>query len=144
MRQLYPRGRDSRGVVVDGDGATLGPDCALVGRTPKGFRCLTPVEARAIQAAVLGQLDDPDWLFEQSRRIADALSRGEIALAQIYGLHIPLGELDDATLDKLAAARLTKAGFDPAEPRIPAGEPGAGPCLLRLAQEVARGSSNRS
>ena len=126
MRQLHLRGRASRGVAVDADGAMLGPDCVLVGRTPEGVRCLTSLEARAIQAAVLGQLDDPDWLFEQSRRIADALGRGEIALAQIYGLYIPLGELDDAALHKLALARLTKAGFDPNEPRIPAGEPGAG------------------
>src|SRR5206468_1841821 len=53
--------------------------------------------------------------------------KGEIALAQIYGLRILIGELDDASLQKLAAvSRLIKAGFDPNEPRIPAGEPDAG------------------
>jgi len=34
MRRLHPRGRESRGVAVDADGAMLGPDCVLVRRTP--------------------------------------------------------------------------------------------------------------
>jgi hypothetical protein len=70
MRRLHPRGPECRSVVVDVDGAMLGPDCVLVRRTPAGFRCVGPGEARAIQAAVLDQDHDPDWLFEQSRRIA--------------------------------------------------------------------------
>jgi hypothetical protein len=127
MRRLYPRGPDSRGVTVDANGAMLGPDCALVCRTPGGFRSLALAEARALQAAVLGPHHEPDWLFEQCRRIAAALSRGEIALAQIYGLYIPVAELDDTALRRLAtAAQLIKANFDPDEPRIPKGEPGAG------------------
>src|SRR6266849_528580 len=127
MRRLHPRGRESRGIVLDAHGAMLGPDCTLVRRTPAGFRCVAPSEARAIQALVLGPGHDPDWLFEQSRRIARALGAGETALAQIYGLRIQVGELDDAAFQKLAAvARLIKAGFDPNEPRIPQGEPGAG------------------
>src|SRR5712691_3263940 len=85
MRRLHPRGRVSWGVVVDADGAMLGPDCVLVRRTPGGFRCLAPGEARALQAAMLGPGPDPDWLFEPSRRIAQALAAGETALAQIYG-----------------------------------------------------------
>jgi hypothetical protein len=76
---------------------------------------------------MLGPGDDPDWLFEQSQRIAQALAKGEIALAQIYGLRIPLRDLDGPALRRLAAvARLIKADFDPDEPRIPQGEPGAG------------------
>lgn len=93
MRRLYPRGAASRGVCVDADGATLGPD----------------------------------WLYEQGRRIADALNRGEIALAQIYGLRIPIGDIDQRQLKRLAAAAdLRKAGFNPDEPRIPAGRHGGG------------------
>ena len=61
----------------------LGPDCVLVRRTPRGFRCVAPGEARAIQAAVLGQDHDPDWPFEQSHRIGRSLATGETALAQI-------------------------------------------------------------
>ncbi len=127
MRRLHPRGRASRGVVVDAEGAMLGPDCILVRRSPEGFRCVAPGEARPIQAALLGPGQDPDWLFEQSLRIAQALNAGEVALAQIYGLRISLGDLDNTALRRLAVvARLIKAGFDPNEPRIPKGEPGAG------------------
>lgn len=127
MRRLHARGHSSRGVAVDADGAMLGPDCTLVRRTPTGFRCLAPDEAAAIQAAALGADREPGWLFDQTRRIADALAKGEVALAQIYGLRIPVADLDDPTLRHLAAAsRLVKANFDPAQPRVPAGNPDGG------------------
>lgn len=103
LRRLYPRGPANRGVALDAEGATLGPEWPLVRRTPLGFRCLSPIEAGAIQAAVLGGLEDPDWLFEQCRRIAESLARGDMALAQIYGLRIPVGELDDAAPRRLRA-----------------------------------------
>jgi hypothetical protein len=127
MQRLHPSAPESHGIVVDADGAMLGPDCVLVRRTPGGFRCIAPHEARGIQAAVLGPDHDPDWLFEQSHQIAQALATGEIALAQIYGLRIPLGDLDGATLRRLAAAAgPIKANFNLDEPRIPQGGPGAG------------------
>jgi hypothetical protein len=126
MRRLHPRGPTSRGIAVDADGAMLGPDCVLVRRTPGGYRCLPPDAARRFQDTVFDSPREPDWLHQQCRRIAQALDLGELALAQIYGLHIPVGELDDAGVRKLAAVRLIKAGFDPDEPRIPQGEPGAG------------------
>ena len=86
----------------------LGPDCVLVRRSTSGFRCLGAGEARAIQAAILGNGHDPEWLFEQCGRIAEALASGEIALAQINGLQIPIGELDDPALRRLGAiAELT-------------------------------------
>lgn len=93
LRRLYPhpRGRDSCGLTVDCDGSTIGPDHALVLRTPAGFRPIAPPVARALQAAVLIPGYPADWLYEQCQRIADALSRGELALAQIYGLQIPIG-----------------------------------------------------
>ena len=51
---------------------------------------------------------------------AASLAAGETALAQIYGLHIPIGQLDDDALRRLAAVtQLSKANFNPAEPRIP-------------------------
>jgi hypothetical protein len=127
MRRLYPRGAASRGICGDGDGATLGPDCILVRRTADGYRCAAPDDARVIQSLVLTQQDDPDWLFYQCCRISEALGKGEIALAQIYGLHIPVDELDESLLDRLAlASPLSKANFNPDEPRLPKGEPGAG------------------
>jgi hypothetical protein len=127
MRRLHPRGADSRGAVIDAEGAMLGPDCVLVRRTPRGFCCIGRAEVAAIQIAGLGQGHDPDWLFDQCRRIAHALADGETALAQILGLRIPLGDLDGAALRRLGAvARLSKANFNPDQLRIPPGEPGAG------------------
>jgi|SRR5579884_2196918 len=128
MRRLDARGSASRGVVVDAEGAMLGPDCVLVRRTAAGYRCVRPEEAAAIQKALLGaQGDDSDRLFVLSQGIAKALNEGELALAQIYGLRIPIAGLDSGQLRKLVAvAPWVKANFNPDEPRIPAGEPGGG------------------
>jgi Restriction endonuclease fold toxin 5 len=128
MRRLDVRGPASRGIVVDAEGAMLGPDCTLVRRTTAGYRCVRPEAAAAIQKAVFdAREDDPDRLFVLSRGIAKALNDGELALAQIYGLRIPVAGLDSSQLRKLvAAAPWIKANFNPDEPRIPAGEPGAG------------------
>jgi hypothetical protein len=83
MRRLHPRGPNARAVVVDTEGATLGPDCVLVDRRGQSYRCISPVTAGAVQAVLRLDVDDPNWVFKQCRRIADALSVGEIALAQI-------------------------------------------------------------
>ena len=70
---------------------------------------------------------EPKRLFEQCRRIARALDGNELALAQIFGLYIPIDDLDRPTLTRLAAvAPFIKANFNPDEPRIPAGQPGGG------------------
>ena len=105
----------------------LGPDWQLVRRTSASFGWLDPAAAGALQKIALRLGPEPDWLFEQCRRIAGALAKGEIALAQIYGLRIPLRDLDDAALQKLATtARLFKAGFDANQPPVPAGNPDGG------------------
>jgi hypothetical protein len=126
MRRLHPRGAANRGLCVDADGAMLGPDCVLVHKTAHGYRAIGRGEAAALQAAFLAGDREQDWLFKQTRRIADALDDGELALAQIYGLRIPVGVLDDRQLRRLGAARLTKTGFNPDEPRIPQGDPHGG------------------
>jgi len=127
MWRLHPRGAANRGVCVDADGAAVGPDCVLVRRTPTGYRCVTRKTAHDIQTVLLARDKELDWLYEQARRIAKALDRGDIALAQIYGLRVPIADLDDRQLKRLAAiAALHKIGFNPDEPRIPAGQPGGG------------------
>jgi hypothetical protein len=127
MWRLHPRGAANRGVAVDGDGAMLGPDCALVERASSGFHAVGREPMRGMQRIVDLDKDDPDWLYRQSQRIADALDRGELALAQIYGLRVSVRNLDGGQLKQLAAlAPLAKAGFNPDEPRIPAGQPGGG------------------
>ena len=123
MRRLYPRGAANNGVCVDADGAMLGPEWVLIQRTPHGFAPLARDDAANLQKCILGGERDPDWLFRQSQRIATALDCGEMALAQIYGLYIPVSDIDGSLA---AGVALRKAGFNPDEPRIPAGQPGGG------------------
>jgi hypothetical protein len=104
MQRLHPRGAANRGVCVDIKGAMLGPDCVLVSRTPRGFRPLDCDDASTLQKCVLGADHGRDWLFRQCQRIADALNKGEIALAQIYGLRMPVGELNREQLTRIAEA----------------------------------------
>jgi hypothetical protein len=123
MRRLHPRGAASRGICVDADGAMLGPDCVLVQRTSHGYRRTERSAAAVLQKVVLRVDQEGDWLFRQAGRIADALDKGEVALAQIYGLRISINELDPQQLAKLSAtARLTKTGYNPDEPRLPKGD----------------------
>jgi len=127
MRRLHPRGTGSTGIAVDPDGAMLGPDCVLVRRAADGYRCINRGEAAALQAFLFGDGMESGWLFEQCRHIAKALDSQEIALAQIFGLRIPLDGLDREGLRRLAlAAPFIKANFNPDEPRIPAGQPNGG------------------
>jgi hypothetical protein len=118
LRRLHSRGRSSRGLVVDNQGAMVGPDCILVHPTPAGFRCATREEADVIQRIAFSW-QKPDWLFDHGRRIAKALNAGELALAQIYGVHAsPSSELNDQQMAQLAkVARVVKANFNPDEPR---------------------------
>jgi hypothetical protein len=127
IRRLHPRGPLNRGVSVDADGAMLGPDCALVRRTAQGYRSILRNEANALQALVCCEPHDPDRLYRTCERIAEALEHDQLTLAQIYGLHLRIDELGVHQLRGLAKfARVTKAGFNPDEPRIPAGDPHGG------------------
>jgi hypothetical protein len=127
MRRLHPRGAASRGICVDANGAMLGPDCVLVQRTSHGYRRIERGAAAALQKTVFEVDRESDWLFRQAGRIADALNKGEIALAQIYGLHIPIYELDHQQLAKLSAVtRFIKTSYNPDEPRVPKGDPRGG------------------
>lgn len=127
MRRLYPRGPENRGLAVDADGAMLGPDCVLVRRTAQGYRCISREEGAVLQEFLLGEAKQPDWLFEQCRRIHQALADNQVALAQIAGLHLPIVDLDPTGLRQLSrAAPFIRANFNPDEPRVPAGQPEGG------------------
>lgn len=118
MRRLDARGPESRRVVVDAEGAMLGPHCVLVRRTRDGYRCLRREDAAALQQFLFDAEGDPDRLFAISRGLAGALNRGEMTLAQIYGLRIPVAALDGEQLKQLAAAApFLRANFNPDEPR---------------------------
>ena len=113
MRRLHPRGAANRGICVDAEGAMLGPDCVLVYRSAYVYLRIPRRDANALQKLLIREIGEPDWLFRQCGRIADSLRRGELALAQIYGLRIPIGELDGLTLARLAASGFAKAGYNP-------------------------------
>ena len=125
MRRLHSRGAANRGICVDADGAMLGPDCILVRRVARGFRAIERERASALQKCLLDAEHDGDWLFRQTQRIAEALDKGEIALAQIYGLRIPIGALDDWQLERLSIVGFAKT-FNSEEPRLPRGDPHGG------------------
>ena len=97
----------------------LGPDCVLVRRTRAGYRCIPREEAVAIQKFLIGgEGGAPDRLFDLSCGMAEALNDGKVALAQIYGLRIPIAGLGDGQITQLAAAApFIKANFNPDEPR---------------------------
>jgi len=141
MRRLYPRGAANRGICVDAEGAMLGPECVLVERSSSGFRAIGRDDAAGIQRCAFGVNRDRDWLFRQCQHIADALNKGEVALAQIYGLQIPIDNLDDSQLWR---TELAKAGFNPDEPRIPKGEPHAGEWTTGGADEADTGGDEGS
>lgn len=123
MRRLHPRGAVGSGICVDVEGVTIGPDCVLVRRTSHGYNSIDREDASALQKCLFDAMSDQDWLFRQCKRIADALNQGEVALAQIFGLHIPIDELD---VRRLAHVALAKANFNPDEPRVPKGDPHGG------------------
>ncbi|HML09267.1 MAG TPA: hypothetical protein VK432_00300, partial [Stellaceae bacterium] len=125
MRRLHPRGAANKGICVDAEGAMLGPDCVLVHRTSRGFRGIERDHAAALQKCAVAARKDHNFLFHQTRRIAEALDKGEIALAQIYGLHIPVVDLDDGHLARISGIDFAGA-YNPNEPRIPKGNPHGG------------------
>jgi len=105
-------------IRVDAEGASLGSGCVLVRRTTNGYRCVSREEASAIQYVFLGDMDDPDWLYGQCCRMAKALDDGQLALAQIYGIRIPVRELSEVQTRQLAGVTaLVRANFNPDEPR---------------------------
>ncbi len=117
MRRLHQRGPRSRGLVVDRDGVALGPNAVLVRRTPSGYRCVETRDVERVTRTVFARDSRLQRLPLMLAQIAGALDTGDVAKAQLLGLEIPIGELDDGQLARLAAAGLIKAGFDPSQPR---------------------------
>ena len=118
MRRLHDRGPRCRGLAVDAEGVALGPDCALVRRTPRGYRACGPEEMAVLQRAVFDDDARLAGLPIVLASIVRALDRGDLVMAQLLGLEIPLDALDDARLRRLRlASDLIKAGYDPNQPR---------------------------
>jgi hypothetical protein len=126
MRQLYRAARPTGGFASIPTAPCSDRNASWFTARSQVFWGIERDHASTLQKCVFGADREQDWLFRQCQRIADALGKGEIALAQIYGLRIPIGELDDRQLEQVARAYLAKTGFDPDEPRIPKGDPHGG------------------
>ena len=118
LRCLHARGAMSRGLVVDEDGVSLGPDCMFVRRTSTGYRVVNPVEVETILRYAFRDRDDFSELALRLNRIARALEAGDLAKAQILGLQLPFDELDEEELRRLEiGTHLVEKGYDPSQPR---------------------------
>jgi hypothetical protein len=83
--------------------------------------------AARLQRFACGGSDDTDPFISRCRRIAEAIERGDLAKADALGLPRAILDIEDRMMRRLAIAEaLAKAGFNPDEPRVPKGNPGAG------------------
>lgn len=98
----------------------VGPDCVLVTRSTSGYRAISRNHAAIVQKFLCGADADSDRLHRTCERLAEALQQNQLSLAQIYGLHLPVEELDASRLKGLTKiARFGKTGYNPDEPRVP-------------------------
>jgi hypothetical protein len=118
MRRLYDRGPAARGLVVDTEGVMLGPDYVLVARTNARYRRIDAAALDQVLKATFGKDHHLRRFSLVLDRITDALAAGDLVNAQLLGLEIPLGTLDDGQLKRLqSASTLIKDGFNPNQPR---------------------------
>lgn len=139
MRRLHDRGARSRGLVVDADGVTLGPDCVLVRRTPAGYRCADPDDLTRLARTVFASDPRLTRLPIVLAGIAKALDRGDLVMAQLLGLELPVGDLDDNALRRLHAISDLSKDFDPDQLRDERGRwtNGGGTTVLTTATAAA-------
>jgi hypothetical protein len=120
MRRLHERGPGCRGLVVDTDGVMLGPDCVLVRRTARGFEAADSQQLAALTKSVFAEDARLRRLPQVLAGVVTALEAGDLVKAQLLGLALRLGKLDDAQLHRLSRpVDLAKdeASFDPNQPR---------------------------
>jgi hypothetical protein len=123
---------DGMGLACNAAGVFLGPDVALLERRelPGGRPWFRPRPYHVIAAilrAAYGTDFDPERRQSGLAVVARALNGGNLALATIAAVQMRLPDLDPDALARLARAdRLLKAGFDPGQPRGPAGNPDGG------------------
>ena len=127
IRRLSKRGVNCRGLAVDLDGVTLGPDLPLVRRTSKGYLVADADEISLLIDVAFGGRGITKALTNHLASIARALNSGDLAKAQILGLYFPIGELTERQLDRFRRARVSKSNFNPEEPRDERGRWTSGP-----------------
>jgi len=120
------------GLLVDVDTGVLRPDRVLVQSGPGamvflGFGARAGRLCRYAFGESEGEDADPDPFIARCRHIDEALERGDIAKALDHDIPRAVLGITDRPLRRLAIAEiLAKAGYNPDEPRVPAGSPGGG------------------
>lgn len=126
-RRLHDRWPAAAGLIVDDDGASLGPRYPLVERRDGGCAVINSDEAGLLLRTVFDYYDDPAPFVGLCRSIATALDAGNLPRAQLLGLQMPMGGLGPHHLRRLdLLAAMAKAGYDPSQPRNADGEWGGG------------------
>jgi len=116
------------GLLVDINTGIMRRDRLLVQSGPGGMVFLGfGRRAAQLDRFAFGDDDDPDLFIVRCRHIAEIIENGELAKAERLGVPPAILAIDDRALRRLAIAEaLAKAGFNPGEARVPAGNPGGG------------------
>lgn len=116
------------GLLVDIDTGIMRRDRLLM-QSGQGGTVFVGFGRRAAQLDRFAFSDDhdPDPFIARCRQIAEIVESGELAKAERLGVPPAIIAIEDRALRRLAIAEaLAKAGFNPGELRVPAGNPGGG------------------
>lgn len=117
------------GILVDIDTGVLRRDRMLVQNGPgaTAFLGIGPRAARLRMLAFSDSGGEADPFIARCRRVDRAIEGGYLAKAADCGVPPAVAEIADRAMRRLVIAEsLTKAGYDPDEPRVPAGNPQGG------------------
>ncbi len=123
------RGSDSQeGLLVDIETGILRRDRMLVQSGPGGMVFLGfGRRAAQLDRFAFSNDDNSDPFIACCRHIAEIVENGDLAKAEQLGVPRSILTIDDRALRRLAIAEaVAKAGFNVAEPRVPAGNHAAG------------------
>jgi hypothetical protein len=107
---------DGRGLRCEPDGLFLA-GVSLLHKTSRGLVLRPTDELSALIFAAYGEVVDPGRVSRGLRAAAEALNRGDTALAMMEALHLQFPELDDEAAARIAAVDEFLAKYDPDEPR---------------------------
>ena len=124
---------DGLGLICNAEGVFFGRNVPLLAAfvLPGGRKLFKPrpaAEVALIFRAAYGEAYDGNPRMGGLRAAANALNDRNLALAMIATVQMSLPDLaDELAVGRVARAeRLLKAGYDPNQPRVPAGNPDGG------------------
>jgi len=131
-RRLHKRQPDFTGLAVDEQGVSLGSDFPLVRKVGLKYQLVSRDEIQSLLEIAFEGRGNAGAITSYLNRIAKALNSGEVARAQILGLHFPINFLSERQTRLLKRAAVTeKGGFNQDEPRTTLA---AGPTLVPCAR----------